>query len=145
MKMPYSNFKGRATKFSTGVGKYSCGQTLHFASEREMKMKLRMHLKFWSNFPKGFDRIKVPKKATTMREQQLNKYQRMRKVHNNYLSSWMNITWSRAPRGPAIPEHNQEATLYLQELTSALLIQKLSLVHLIGPGALLRGGNTSHD
>ena len=28
------------------------------------------------------------------------------------------------------PEHNQEATLYPQELTSTLLIQKLSQVHL---------------
>ena len=29
-----------------------------------------------------------------------------------------------------IPEHNQEVTLYLQELTSTLPIQKLSWVHL---------------
>ena len=41
---------------------------------------------------------------------------------------WINITNS---------ECNQEATLYPQELTSALLIQKLSQVHLTG--------NTSHD
>ena len=31
-----------------------------------------------------------------------------------------------------IPERNQEATLYLQELTSALLIQKLVQVRLTG-------------
>ena len=31
-----------------------------------------------------------------------------------------------------IPERNQEVTLYLQELTSTLLIQKLILVHLRG-------------
>ena len=36
-----------------------------------------------------------------------------------------------------IPEHNQEATLYLQELASTLLIQKLVQVHLTG--------NTSND
>ena len=47
-----------------------------------MKMKLRMHLKFCSNPPVGFDKIRVPKKACTMREQQLNEYERMRKVHN---------------------------------------------------------------
>ena len=38
------------------------------------------------------------------------------------------------PRSPGkaltIPERNQEAILYLQELTSALLIQKLIQVHL---------------
>ena len=36
-----------------------------------------------------------------------------------------------------IPERNQEAALYPQELTSALLIQMPSQVHLIG--------NTSHN
>ena len=80
--MPHSNFKGRATEFSSGEGKCSCGQTLDFASERDMKMKLRMHLKFCSNPPKSFDKIKVPKKATTMRERQLNEYERIRSVHN---------------------------------------------------------------
>ena len=40
-----------------------------------------------------------------------------------YLSRWISITTS---------EHNQEATLYLQKLTSAYLIQRLSQVHLLG-------------
>ena len=72
--MPHSNFKGRATEFNTGVGMcFSC-QTLDFTSERDMKMKLQMHLKFCSNPPVGFDKIRVPKKAMTMREQQLNEY-----------------------------------------------------------------------
>ena len=35
-----------------------------------------------------------------------------------------------------IPERNQEVTLYLQELTSALLIQKLVQVHLTGNKSL---------
>ena len=47
---------------------------------------------------------------------------------NNIYPTGINIT---------IPERNQEATLYLQELTSTLLIQKLSPVYLTG--------NTSHD
>ena len=80
--MPHSNFKWRATEFSSGVGKCSCGQTLDFALERDMKMKLQMHHKFCSNPPKGFDKIGVPKKACTMREQWLNEAERMRKVHN---------------------------------------------------------------
>ena len=49
------------------------------------------------------------------------------------------------PLGPTISERNQEVTLYLQELTSALPIQRLFLVHLMGPQTMLRGGNTSHD
>ena len=80
--MPHSNFKQRAAEFSSGVGKCSCGQTLDFASERDMKMKLRMHLKFCSKPPKGFNKIRVPKKACTRREQQLDEAERMRKVHN---------------------------------------------------------------
>ena len=105
----------------TGVGKHSCGQTLEFTSERDMAMKLQMHLKFCLKPPVGFDTISVPKKACTMREQQLNEAERIRLVHNYYLSIWINIT---------IPERNQEATLYLQELTSALLIQKFIRAHL---------------
>ena len=46
----------------SGVGKCSCSKTLDFISERDMKMKLQMHLKFCSNPPVGFDKIKVPKK-----------------------------------------------------------------------------------
>ena len=84
-------------------------------------MKLQMHHKFCSNPPVAFDEIRVPKKATTLREQQLNEYERMRKAHNYYLSSSINIT---------IPERNREATLYLLELTSTLLIQMPSQVRL---------------
>ena len=78
--MPHINFKRTATEFSSGVGKCSCGQTLDFASERDMKMKLRMHVKFCSNPPVGFNKIRVPKKATMMRKQQLNEAERMRSV-----------------------------------------------------------------
>ena len=80
--MPHSNFKQRFHIFSSGVGKCSCGQTLNVASERDMKMKLQMHLKFCSNPPVCFDKIRVPKKACMIREQQLNEAERMRKVHN---------------------------------------------------------------
>ena len=63
-----------------------------------------------------------------LKEYYNNETEEMRKVYNKYLFIWINIT---------IPERNQEATLYLQELTSALLIQMLVQVHLTG--------NTSHD
>ena len=45
-------------------------------------MKLQMHHRFHSNPPKGFDKIGIPKEATTPREQQLNEVERIRKVHN---------------------------------------------------------------
>ena len=80
--MPHSTFKERSRTFNSGIGKCSCGQTFDYASERDIKMKLRMHHKFCSNPPKGFDKIRVLKKATTLREQQLNEAERMRKVHN---------------------------------------------------------------
>ena len=80
--MPHSNFKERSHQFNLGVGKCPCGQTFDYMSERDMKMKLRMHRKFCSNPPKGFDKIRVPKKAMMLREQQLNEAERMRKVRN---------------------------------------------------------------
>ena len=43
--MPHSNFKDKAYVFNTGVGKCSCGKTFEYVSERDMAMKLRMHLK----------------------------------------------------------------------------------------------------
>ena len=69
VKMPQSNFKERSREFNTGVGKCPCGQTFKYTSERDMKMKLRMHRRFCSNPPKGFDKIGNPKKAMTLREQ----------------------------------------------------------------------------
>ena len=82
VKMPHSNFKKRSQEFNTGVGKCPCGQTFEYTSERDMKMKLRMHCRFCSNPPKGFDKIGILRKATTLREQQFNEAERIRKVHN---------------------------------------------------------------
>ena len=80
--MPHSNFKRRATEFNTGVGKCYCGQTFGYGSERDMKIKLQMHRKFCSKPPVAFDKIRVPKKACMMREQQLNEAEMIKKVHN---------------------------------------------------------------
>ena len=55
---------------------------LRIPSERDMKMKLRMHRRFCSNSPKDFDKIGINKKAMTLREQQLAEAERMCKVHN---------------------------------------------------------------
>ena len=80
--MPHSNFRSRATKFNTGVGKCSCSQTFECALEREIAVKCRMHHRFCPNPPVAFDKIRVSKKACIMREQQLNEAERIRKVHN---------------------------------------------------------------
>ena len=82
VKMPHSNCKERSHQFNSGIGKCPCGQTFEHTSERNMKMKLRMHRRFCANPPKGFDKIGIPNKATTLREQQLNEAERIRKVHN---------------------------------------------------------------
>ena len=82
VKVPHSNFKGKAYAFNTGVGKCSCGKTFEYASKRDTKMKIRMHLRFCSNPPVAFDKIEIPKKAMTLREQQLAETERMKKVHN---------------------------------------------------------------
>ena len=82
VKMPHSNFKERSQEFNTGVGKCPCGQTFEYTSERDMKMKLQMHCRFCSNPQTGDDKIGIPKKATTLREQQLNEAEKTRKVHN---------------------------------------------------------------
>ena len=80
--MQHSNFKRKVTDNGAGVGKCSCGQTFECASERELAMKRRMHHRFCSNPRVAFDKIGIPRKACTIREQQLNEYERMKKVHN---------------------------------------------------------------
>ena len=82
VKMPHSNVKRKATDNGSGVLRCSCGQTFKCASGRELAMKRRMHHRFCSNRPVAFNKISVPKKACTMREQQLNEAERIRKVHN---------------------------------------------------------------
>ena len=82
VKMPHSNFKDKAYEFNSGIGKCPCGQTFEYTSERDMKMKLRMHHRFCSNPPVAFDKIGIPKKATTLREQQLTEAEKMKNVHS---------------------------------------------------------------
>ena len=87
VKMSHSNFKERAYEFNSGIGKCPCGQTFKYTSERDMKMKLRMHRRFCSNPPVAFDKIGIPKKATTLREQQLTEAERMKKFITNIYPS----------------------------------------------------------
>ena len=75
--MPHRNFKERFHTFNLGVGKCPCSQTFDFMSEKDMNMKLQMHLKFCSNLPKGFDKIRIPKKAMTLREYHNNETEKI--------------------------------------------------------------------
>ena len=69
--MPHNNFKRKAAEFEAGVVRCSCGQTFESASEQELAMKRKMHCRFCSNLPVAFDKIGIPKKTCTLREQQL--------------------------------------------------------------------------
>ena len=80
--MPQSSFKRKATEFEAGVGRCSCGQTFECAYKQELAMNHRMHHRFCSNPPVAFNKIGIPKKACTMREQQLDEVERMHEVHN---------------------------------------------------------------
>ena len=82
VKMPHSNFKERSHQFNSGIRKCPCGQTFEYTSERDIKMKLQMHYRFCSSPPVAFDKIGIPKKSCTLREQQLHEAERIRKVHN---------------------------------------------------------------
>ena len=59
--MPHNNFKRKVTEFEAGVGRCSRGQTFECASERELAMKHRMHLRFCSNPSVAFDKIGILK------------------------------------------------------------------------------------
>ena len=84
--MPHSNFKNKSHTLNSGVRKCSCGQTFDYASERDQKLKFRLHLKFCSKPPKGFDVIDVSRaqsaeKATMLKEYYNNEFEEMRKLY----------------------------------------------------------------
>ena len=84
--MPHSNFKYKFHTLSLGVGKCSCGPAFDYASERDWKVKFRLHLKFCSKPPKGFDEIGVSKarpaeKATMLKEYYTSEAEKMRKLY----------------------------------------------------------------
>ena len=80
--MTHSNFKERSRLLGSGVGKCPCGKTFNFTSEGDCDMKFRRHSKLCSK-PVGSRQIRTPKKATTLREQQLNDALRRRRFHLN--------------------------------------------------------------
>ena len=65
----------------SGAEKCPCGKIFDFASEKDWEMKF--HHKFCSDTV-GSKQVMIPKKAITLREQQLDDAERKRKVHKNH-------------------------------------------------------------
>ena len=80
--MPQSSFKRKVIENGAGVGRCTCGQTFECTFERELTMKCRIHRRFCFKPPLTFNKIEIPKKACTMREEQLAEPERISKVHN---------------------------------------------------------------
>ena len=79
--MDHSIFKERSHQFNSGVGKCSCGQTFKYTSKKDMKMKIHLKVSSVSFLLKGFNKIRKPKKAMTLRDHLNNETEIMRKVH----------------------------------------------------------------
>ena len=84
--MPHSNFKDKNYDVGSGTIRCSCGQTFGYASEREIKMKIRLHDKFCSSPTKDTSIIKVSKaipveKAMTLKEYYKNASEETRKLY----------------------------------------------------------------
>ena len=80
--MPHSNFKDKSHTLSSGAGKCSRGQTFDYASERDRKLKVRLHHKFCTKPPKDSIEIGAPKarsaeKATTLKEYYNNESEKL--------------------------------------------------------------------
>ena len=85
--MPHSNFKDKSHTLSLGVGKCSCSQTFDYASEKDQKLKFRLHLKFCTKPLKdsiviGVSKARSTEKAMMLKEYYNNEAEEMRKVHN---------------------------------------------------------------
>ena len=59
--MSNSTFIERSNIYNSGIVKCSCGQAFTFASERDMKIKLRMHHKFCTDPLEDPRQIIIPK------------------------------------------------------------------------------------
>ena len=75
--MPHSTFKGSFIQSETcGTLKCSCGRTFRVASERDRKMKIRLHNKACSikvERSEFLGSIEHPKKKVTMKEYEIIK------------------------------------------------------------------------
>ena len=70
IKMPHSKFRMRTVPLKSGFIKCPCGYVYEYGTERDMKMKLRMHLKICTNSLESCEKFEAPRKPMMMEEQQ---------------------------------------------------------------------------
>ena len=79
--MLHSKFKERAHLFNSRIPKCPCGQTFDYESERDWDMKFRSHCKVCPKLVVNvFKEVRVPEKATMLREQQHNEAERLKRI-----------------------------------------------------------------
>ena len=86
IKMPHSKFRIRTVPLKSGFMKCLCGYVYdEYETERDMKMKLRMHMKVCTNPPEDLDNcnnLRAPRKPLTMEEQRMHKNKQNRILYN---------------------------------------------------------------
>ena len=80
--MPDSKFIVRVIPISSGLMKCTCGQMIKYETEREEKMKLRMHLKVCANPPEGWDDSWPSRKCRTLEASQKYQNDRHRQLYS---------------------------------------------------------------
>ena len=82
IKMPHSKSRMRTVPLKSGFMKCPCGYVYKHETERDMKMKLRMHLKICPNPPESCEKCKAPRKPMTMEEQNRFRTEQNRTFYN---------------------------------------------------------------
>ena len=83
-KIRHSQLKNRPIYLDEGVSKCPCGQTIAYASERDINIKLPLHCKVCTKPPEGSKNVSEPKKAMTLKEVQHDKVERMKRFHEHH-------------------------------------------------------------
>ena len=78
--MPHGTFKKSPHPLNSGVASCPCGQTFIFTLDRDRDMKFWIHNKVCPGLVKGYEQVRVPKKAMTLKEVQ-HDAKKTRRVH----------------------------------------------------------------
>ena len=80
--MPHSKNRNPNIPLGSGVNRCSCGQTFKHRTERDFKVKLRMHLKVFPDLSEGIGEFGVPRKRTTYEDSLKHDTEQYRKLYN---------------------------------------------------------------
>ena len=80
--MPHSKNRNPNIPLGSGVNRCTCGQTFKSRTERDFKMKLRMHLKVCPDPPEGISNFEVPRKCTTYEDGLKHQTEQYRKLYS---------------------------------------------------------------